>query len=115
MINIIPTNSFTLQQAPKFANLFWLSALSVDIRINLESIKNIEDEVRPNVKNENKSYHRRQTIEKRNNAIRKIIWDVMDSYIVSTYLQYMKPYSSIVGIFGMFTSTLALHDIWKKC
>ncbi|SMN22434.1 similar to Saccharomyces cerevisiae YOL147C PEX11 Peroxisomal membrane protein required for medium-chain fatty acid oxidation and peroxisome proliferation [Maudiozyma saulgeensis] len=115
MVNMLPTNPLTLQLAPKFANLFWLTALSIDIRINLNNMKVMDDDLIQNKSKENRNLQRIQTSQKQYNALRKIVWDIMDSYIVSTYLNYMKPYNTLVGIFGMTTSMLALQDIWQKC
>lgn len=115
MLNLIPKNNFSLVQVPRFANIFWLTALSVDIRTNLNIIKQLD------LKKSDKVVLTKDTTQKkilrttRYIAIRKIVWDILDTYIVSTYLQYMKSYNVIVGMFGMTTSTFALQDTWNKC
>lgn len=115
MLNVISKNNFSLVQVPRFANIFWLTALSIDIRMNLNIIKKLDDKkldkgVSSQDKTQKKIVTRTRFI-----AIRKIIWDILDTYIVSTYLQYMKSNGILIGIFGMITSTLAMQDIWNKC
>lgn len=116
MLNMIPKNNFSLVQVPKFANIFWLTALSVDIRVNLNTIKYLDEEKSDKVistkeKLQQKKIRRRTWYI----SVRKLIWDILDTYIVSTYLQYMKSYNLLIGVFGMITSTLAMQDIWNKC
>ena len=115
MLNVISKNNFSLVQVPRFANIFWLPAVSIDIRRNLNIIKKLDDKkldkgVSSQDKTQKKIVTRTRFI-----AIRKIIWDILDTYIVSTYLQYMKSNGILIGIFGMITSTLAMQDIWNKC
>lgn len=110
MLNVIPSNEMTLSLLPKFTNLFWLSALSVDIRINLSTIEACDKHPKKQDDEVLKKVQRSKYV-----AIRKIIWDVLDSYIVSTYLDYATTYNSVVGACGITTSLLAMQDMWNSC
>lgn len=111
MLNVIPSNDMTTVLLPKFTNLFWLSALSVDIRINLSIVQMCDKD--PTRKEQKAQITARYRTRRR--AIRKIIWDVLDSYVVSTYLHYATVYSSIVGLCGITTSVMAMQDLWGGC
>lgn len=115
MLNVISKNNFSLVQVPRFANIFWLTALSIDIRMNLNIIKKLDDKKLGRGVSSQDETQKKIVTRTRFIAIRKIIWDILDTYIVSTYLHYMKSNGILIGIFGMITSTLAMQDIWNKC
>ncbi|KAG0670203.1 hypothetical protein C6P45_002676 [Maudiozyma exigua] len=115
MLNLISKNNFSLVQVPRFANIFWLTALSIDIRMNLNIIKKLDDKKLDKGASSQDKTQKKIVTRTRFISIRKIIWDILDTYIVSTYLQYMKSNSILIGIFGIITSTLAMQDIWNKC
>lgn len=121
MLNVIPNNNLTNVQLPKFTNLFWLTALTIDTRWNLKEIATIQrsrklmSTKRNDIDKEKRMIQLESLNKKQTNAIRKIIWDILDSFIVSTYLHYINSFNYIVGLSGITTSLMAIKDILEKC
>lgn len=128
ILQILPVTPFTGKQVPKLANWFWFlglaSGLVMDVRniqvsqaklLTIASRKakdgeaeNIPDEVSDEVK---AAYA--TACKQRYSAVRRLVWDSFDTFIVLNNLGYLSSSEESIGLAGVVTSLLGLEDLWN--
>lgn len=124
MLKVISSTSLTGKMIPKWTNQSWLLSLFLGILMNgrkiqiaqrhIDEIKNAKKEGsgKDTDKDEEKKVLATVTKE-RYSAIRKLLWDSLDSLIVMNNLSYLKLDDGYTGLIGITTSLLGMQDLWK--
>ncbi|CCH62679.1 hypothetical protein TBLA_0I00140 [Henningerozyma blattae CBS 6284] len=132
IFKLVPVNNLTGKKIPRWTNWLWLfgliSGIVLDLRKANISNKKIEilekealliktsGEEGTKEKNEESIIQNKKLLVKskleRKAAIRKLVWDALDSYIVLNNLQYLKSGDDRTGLAGMVTSVMAIQDLW---
>lgn len=116
LLFILPKNELTLKKIPRGANWFWFLSLLNGIAMDINNLLSLEynltkiDE-EPKDKEVKKIVHK--TMTQKYTAIRRLIWDLLDSFIVLNNLNYLNSRDDLVGMAGVITSIFGIQDLWK--
>ncbi|CCD26147.2 Pex11p NDAI_0G03700 [Naumovozyma dairenensis CBS 421] len=131
LLKLIPVTPFTGQKVPRWANFFWLFALVSGIVMDLRKIQTTEIQLRNELFAKKSEQSTTQVAGKtvpspsfdktklkiitkeKYAAVRRLVWDCADSFIVLNNLNYLKSRDDYVGMAGVVTSLFGLQDLWK--
>lgn len=128
LLFVVPKNDFTVRMVPRYANWFWLVSLLNGIGMDLNSLFNLEHSLaqiddkgkEKNTAEINKSRDTTEikkvvhkTMVQKYSVIRKLVWDLLDSFIVLNNLNYLSARDDLVGMAGVVTSLFGIQDLWK--
>lgn len=123
LLKLIPVTPFSGKKVPRWANMFWLYALLSGIVMDLRKIqltdarlksllfKTVEDGAAQDKVAEKAEV--KKVAKERFAAVRRLVWDSVDSFIVLNNLSYLSSRDDAVGIAGVITSLFGLQDLWQ--
>lgn len=133
ILKLVPVTQFTGMKVPKLANWFWfvglISGLVMDVRnihtsqTKILTIASKASSVSPDgsdVEKPSDAQFAEETkaayvtaCKQRYAAIRRLVWDSFDTFIVLNNLGYLSSSEDSIGLAGVVTSLLGLEDLWK--
>lgn len=124
MLNVVPKTYFTANLVPRWSNWFWLYGILSSLVINFKSIQQnqmkivaILKERRSSADNEEDKEEDKKYLEQayrqRYLAVRKLIWDLLDAFIVLNNLNFLNNKDGYIALSGVATSLFGIQDLWK--
>ncbi|SCU92670.1 LAFA_0F12112g1_1 [Lachancea sp. 'fantastica'] len=118
ILKLVPVTKTTGIQVPRWANWCWfaglISGLVLDLRklqVTQEHIKVLlvtdNDEKNMNASKLTKHYQDRAA------ALKRLLWDSLDTFIVLNNLQFLKSPDGSIGLAGVATSLFGIQSLWE--
>lgn len=116
ILKIIPLTKFNTSKVPKITNYFWFFGLLTGIVLDLRKLQlanlKVKEEV-TDADNEKVSKATDAACKAKHAAIRRLAWDLSDTFIVLNNLNYLSSREDVIGLAGVVTSFWGLQDLWK--
>ncbi|KAL3233111.1 Peroxisomal membrane protein PMP27 [Nakaseomyces bracarensis] len=126
ILQIVPVTQFTGKQVPKLANWFWFLGLASGLVIDVRNIHTSQGKLlaiaSKSADGEDSSTEKYSedvkaayvaACKQRYSAVRRLVWDSFDTFIVLNNLGYLSSSEESIGLAGVVTSLLGLEDLWK--
>ncbi|CAK9440067.1 uncharacterized protein LODBEIA_P41670 [Lodderomyces beijingensis] len=110
MLGIVDKSRFP--EAAKYASRFWLLGLVAGVVNSLRIIYTLSS-YEQNPEDEKSATDLATIKQKLYSAKRKLVWDLLDSFIALNSLDYLHFTEGDVGLAGVLTSIMGLEDYWS--
>lgn len=124
LLKLVQVNHMTSKRIPRWTNMFWLIALLFGVTLDIRKIQISNQKLKAIRMSEKKSEDKevqdnyktiKSSKKERDGAVRRLVWDSLDSVIVLNNLQYLETDARITSLFGIVTSVFGIQDIWNSC
>ncbi|AGO10759.1 AaceriAGR400Wp [[Ashbya] aceris (nom. inval.)] len=112
MLRIVPTTPFTATRLPRWTNWMWFGALVAGIVSDLRTLEVAQRRL-ATASPEKDAQQVAKTQEERFRAVRRLIWDCLDMFIVLNNLNFLGAQDGSVGLAGVATSLFGIQDLWN--
>lgn len=126
ILRIVPVTPFTGKQVPKLANWFWFLGLASGLVMDVRNIHTSQTKIlaiaSKNTESEGADAEKMSedikaayvsACKQRYSAVRRLLWDSFDTFIVLNNLGYLSSSEESIGLAGVVTSLFGLEDLWK--
>lgn len=115
ILRLVPVTKATGTKVPRWTNWCWLAGLISGLILDLRKIQlsqqRITSLVEDNDADEKKLLYK--SYEERFQALRRLVWDSVDTFIVLNNLKFLNSQDGSVALAGVATSLFGLQDLWK--
>lgn len=125
ILSIVPVTPFTGKQVPKLANWFWFLGLASGLVMDVRNIHTSQAKILAVASKTSEGEEGAEKVsddikaayvsacKQRYSAVRRLVWDSFDTFIVLNNLGYLSSSEESIGLAGVVTSLLGLEDLWK--
>ncbi|KAK6466040.1 peroxisomal biogenesis factor 11 [Scheffersomyces coipomensis] len=112
MLGIIDSKKYPT--ISKWASRFWLLGLVSGIINSLHIINSLSRSTTTSSEDEKDQVDSKQVAQKLYSAKRKLVWDLLDSFICLNSLDILHFTEGDIGLAGVITSVMGLKDLWES-
>ncbi|CUS24974.1 LAQU0S23e00210g1_1 [Lachancea quebecensis] len=107
LLRLVPTTPVTGTRIPRWSNWCWFAGLSAGLVLDLRQLQVAQERGR-----EDKEASKAVAAD-RAKALRRLLWDSLDTFIVLNNLKFLHSPDNSVGLAGVATSLFGLQGLWE--
>ncbi|SCU84403.1 LAME_0C09340g1_1 [Lachancea meyersii CBS 8951] len=117
ILKLLPVTKVTGVQVPRWANWCWFAGLVSGLVLDLRKLQVSQDRIKllitDHEEKESAAVQLAKLYEERAAALKRLLWDSLDTFIVLNNLQFLKSPDGSIGLAGVATSLFGLQGLWE--
>lgn len=118
MLRLVPATPFTGKKVPLWTNWCWFVGLLTGLLMDVRKIQLAQTRIVALASEEKSEKYEEdkllaKTYQERTSAVRRLLWDAIDTFIVLNNLNFLHNEDGYVALAGVATSLLGVQDLWK--
>lgn len=116
ILKLIPVNPLTSKKIPRWTNWCWLAGLVAGLTMDIAKIRLCQKKIHSLINEDGGDEKKllQKTYNERFGALRRLVWDGIDTFVVLNNLKFLQSQDSSVALAGMTTSLLGMQDLWNS-
>ncbi|SCU98987.1 LANO_0F00386g1_1 [Lachancea nothofagi CBS 11611] len=117
ILQLVPVTKLTGVKVPRWTNWCWFAGLVSGLVLDLRKLQVSQDRIQALVtddgQKESGALELAKHYEDRASALKRLLWDLLDTFIVLNNLKFVDSPDGSIGLAGVATSLFGLQGLWE--